>query len=181
MATPGQAFLLSAANVLGFGVIGFGMNWLVAPPIDSIDFPYKKTALATAAYFLFFYLAIFFQSMIGLAVWGEMKEKEDDKKKVSLWEVKFGPPCYKDRRIVAGNRMVGNTLEQMPIFLVGLWLTAILTNHDHASVCGWLYVVCRSAYPILYIYNPGLVIAATIPNYCTVAYLWITVVRACLK
>lgn len=152
------------------------------------EFAYKRTALVTAAYFLFFYLAVFYQSMIGLQVWNELKsgssgtKKDDDasKQEVSLWEVKYGPISYEDKRMVAGNRVVGNTLEQMPAFLMGLWLTAVTTTDGHASLCGWIYLIFRASYGYFYNTNPNLVLLATFPNYITVTYLWITIARACL-
>ncbi|CAB9498250.1 expressed unknown protein [Seminavis robusta] len=174
MAATLEASAQSVSVVALWAVVGGGASFLVGPPIiDSSEFRYKRTA---AAYFLYFYLIVFFQSVLAIKLWDEVKKKD---KKVSLWEVKFGPLSYTDRRIVASNRTVGNTLEQMAIFLVGLWLTTLLTTDDHASICGWVYVIFRSMYPALYLYDPNLVLLATIPNYCTVAYLWVTIVRAC--
>ena len=162
--------------------IGLVATTFIGPSlqVESSEFPYKKTALVTAAYFFLFYLAIFYQSMVAIRVWGE-KSSSSKSTKVTLWEIKYGPSSYKDRRIVSANRTVGNMLEQMPIFLSGLWLVAILTSDDtHASMCGWVYVAFRSIYPMLYIYNPNLILITTIPNYCVVAYLWVTIVRACI-
>ena len=64
-------------------------------------------------------------------------------------------------------------------FLFGIWLLALLTGDDkYASICGWFYVVFRSVlYPILYVYNPALILFATIPNYTLIFYIWITIMK----
>ena len=188
-AKPSKALLLSIANVIFFGILGSICCYFFPLSVISLEsyyFRYKRTALVTAIYFLFFYIAIFYQSMISLLVWNEKKDqqhvqKENNKttKPPTLWDIKYGPISYTDRRIVACNRIVGNTIEQMPAFIVGIWLLAVLSGDDnYAGACGWCYVIFRSVlYPILYVSNPTLILIATIPNYILILYIWIIIVK----
>ena len=54
-----------------------------------------------------------------------------------------------DPEMLAADRAVGNTQEQMVPFLTALWLHALIVSATHATVFGFAYVVLRSVYPIL--------------------------------
>ena len=49
--------------------------------------------------------------------------------------------------LLAADRHQLNTLEQMPPFLVLLWLQAFVISVKSAMVLGWIYVVLRATYP----------------------------------
>lgn len=54
-----------------------------------------------------------------------------------------------DEEMLAADRAVINTQEQMVPFLVSLWLHAVFVSTTSATICGFLYVCLRSLYPIL--------------------------------
>ena len=51
-------------------------------------------------------------------------------------------------------RVVGNTLEQAPIFLASFWLYVLFVDAATGSAMGWVYVASRFAYAFLY-FGPG--------------------------
>ena len=54
-----------------------------------------------------------------------------------------------DEQMLAADRAVGNTHEQMVPFLVTLWLTALFVSTTFATLAGSLYVLLRAGYPLL--------------------------------
>ena len=54
-----------------------------------------------------------------------------------------------DEEMLAVDRVVANTHEQMVPFVVSLWLFAIFASPTHATWLGAAYVVLRGAYPFL--------------------------------
>lgn len=54
-----------------------------------------------------------------------------------------------DAEMLAVDRAVANTQEQMGPFLAALWLFAIFGSPTYATWLGAAYVVLRSAYPLL--------------------------------
>jgi len=54
-----------------------------------------------------------------------------------------------DERMLAADRAVINTQEQMVPFLCALWLHAIFVSPVHATWCGTTYVLLRALYPVL--------------------------------
>ena len=51
--------------------------------------------------------------------------------------------------MLAADRAVANTHEQMGPFLAGLWLHACFVSPDGAAALGALYVALRALYPLL--------------------------------
>ena len=51
--------------------------------------------------------------------------------------------------MLAVDRVVANTHEQMLPFLVSLWLFAVLVSPSYATWLGMAYVLLRSLYPVL--------------------------------
>jgi hypothetical protein len=54
-----------------------------------------------------------------------------------------------DREMLAADRAQLNMLEQMPPFLVLLWLSAVFVDPLTASILGGVYVVSRGMYPVV--------------------------------
>lgn len=54
-----------------------------------------------------------------------------------------------DPEMLAADRAVANTLEQMGPFLTTLWLHAVLVSPRSATALGLAYVVIRAIYPFL--------------------------------
>ena len=81
-----------------------------------------------------------------------------------------------DREMLAADRAVANTHEQMGPFLAALWLHALFVSPTAAGVLGGAYVVLRAIYPVLLGRSVGetqskKVFAVTGPCYAIVAYL----------
>jgi len=81
-----------------------------------------------------------------------------------------------DRVMLAGDRMVLNTLEHMPPFLILLWLHAVFVDALSATIAGGIYFTCRAAYPFLLGNKlgsgvPTRVLAATFSGYAVLLYL----------
>jgi hypothetical protein len=54
-----------------------------------------------------------------------------------------------DGRMLAADRAVANTHEQMVPFLLSMWLHAVLVSPTRAAALGGAYVVLRALYPVL--------------------------------
>jgi hypothetical protein len=54
-----------------------------------------------------------------------------------------------DEQMLAVDRVVANTHEQMGPFLVSMWLCASLSSPTHATALGAAYVLLRAMYPLL--------------------------------
>jgi len=68
-----------------------------------------------------------------------------------------------------------NTLEQMPLFLLGMWLHAIFVNPRTTAAIGWFYVVPRALYPTAYGFYGQftiLVEALTCMNYAAIGWFY---------
>ncbi len=62
---------------------------------------------------------------------------------------KFDRYFGQDRNMLAADRIQLNMLEQMPIFLVLLWLQAVFVSTEGATMLGGIYTGSRAAYPFL--------------------------------
>ena len=90
-----------------------------------------------------------------------------------------------DPRMLAADRVVANTHEQMVPFLTALWLHAVFLSPARATALGLVYVALRALYPALLGRSlsrtqPKRVFAVTGPCYGIVAYLGGHVVWAAL-
>ncbi len=90
-----------------------------------------------------------------------------------------------DEEMLAADRAVANTQEQMVPFLVSLWLHAVFVSTVSASWCGVVYVVLRAFYPLLLGKKlsqlPGKkVYLATLPCYAIIFYFLGSTVSAVL-
>ncbi|MCB1324923.1 MAG: MAPEG family protein [Spirochaetales bacterium] len=54
-----------------------------------------------------------------------------------------------DEEMLAVDRVVTNTQEQMVPFLVSLWLFSVTVSTFYATVLGGLYIALRAIYPVL--------------------------------
>jgi hypothetical protein len=81
-----------------------------------------------------------------------------------------------DRTMLAADRYMLNMLEQMPPFLVLLWLYSVFIGSFGATVAGSIYVATRVAYPILLGRSiesglPTRILFATFTGYAVLIYL----------
>ena len=95
--------------------------------------------VVTVAYFLLWYFLLGRQSRTKY----RLKARYQSEGKV--FDRYFG----QDEEMLAVDRAVANTLEQMAPFLVALWLFAIFASPAYATSLGAAYVVLRGVYPIL--------------------------------
>lgn len=91
-----------------------------------------------------------------------------------------------DPRMLAADRAVANTHEQMVPFLASMWLHAAFVSPSRAAVLGAIYVGLRAAYPFLLGRRvsgtqPKRVFIATGPSYAIVFYLLGSAVYAALS
>jgi len=96
--------------------------------------------VVTVAYFVLWYGFLF-----GLQTRTKYRLKARYQKDGKVFDRYLG----QDEEMLAVDRVVANTHEQMGPFLASLWLFAIFASPTHASLLGAAYVVLRSAYPLL--------------------------------
>lgn len=101
---------------------------------------YAGPILVTAAYFgLWYYLLLVLQRGTKYALIREYQARGE------VFDRYFG----QDGRMLAADRAVANTHEQMGPFLASMWLHALFVSPPTATVLGGLYVVLRALYPSL--------------------------------
>lgn len=96
--------------------------------------------VVTVAYFLLWYCFL-----LGLQSRTKYRLKARYEEEGKAFDRYFG----QDREMLAVDRVVANTHEQMGPFLVSLWLFAIFSSPRYATWLGATYVVLRALYPIL--------------------------------
>ncbi len=128
--------------------------------------------LVTFAYFILWYCLLFL-----LQRQTKYRLQREYLARGEIFDRYFG----QDSRMLAADRVVINTQEQMVPFLFALWLHAIFVATFSATLLGCIYVLLRSAYPFLlgqqlaYI-NPKKVYFVTFPCYGIIFYFLISVV-----
>lgn len=102
--------------------------------------PYAGPIVVTAAYFgLWYYLLLGLQRGTKYRLIAEYKARGE------VFDRYFG----QDGRMLAVDRAVANTHEQMVPFLASMWLHAWFVSPLRAAALGSVYVVLRAAYPFL--------------------------------
>ncbi len=96
--------------------------------------------LVTITYFLLWYSLLF-----GLQTRTKYRLEARYEKDGKLFDRYFG----QDPEMLAVDRVVANTHEQMGPFLASLWLFAIFASPAYATWLGAAYVVLRGLYPLL--------------------------------
>lgn len=101
---------------------------------------YSGPVCVTAAY-----LALWYYLLLGLQRGTKYRLRDEYAARGQEFDRYFG----QDRRMLAADRAVANTQEQMVPFLVALWMHATFVSVKHATMLGAVYVVLRAAYPFL--------------------------------
>lgn len=101
---------------------------------------YSGPVLVTAAY-----LALWYYLLLVLQRGTKYRLRDEYAARGEEFDRYFG----KDSRMLAADRAVANTQEQMVPFLASLWLHARFVSVAHATALGALYVVLRAIYPLL--------------------------------
>lgn len=108
------------------------------PGVDLVMF--RGPIVVTAAYFgLWYYLLLSLQRGTKYALLAEYAARGE------AFDRYFG----QDGRMLAADRAVANTHEQMVPFLLSMWLHAVFVSVSYATVLGMVYVVLRAIYPML--------------------------------
>ena len=123
--------------------------------------------LVTVAFFILWYALLFRQIQTKYRLRAEYAGRNE------TFDRYFG----KDPHMLAVDRAVVNTQEQMVPFLFALWLHAAAVSVSVATILGAAYVGFRALYPVLL--GPKLdnkvgkkIVLATIPSYLIVFYLF---------
>ena len=95
-------------------------------------------AWVTLAYAAVYYLFL----LRGLVVQSRLAREHRDRGE------KFDRYFSQDRQLLASDRSQLNMLEQMPIFLVLMWLHAFVVSGSEAAILGGIYTGLRVLYPI---------------------------------
>jgi hypothetical protein len=116
------------------------------------------------------YIALYYAFVVHVGVM-KARRARFYKEKGEKYDRYFTP----DREMLAADRMQLNTLEQMPPFLVLLWLNAVFVGPLGATIAGGFYVLARAAYPLALGKRlgrgvRGLVLASTVPGYLVILY-----------
>lgn len=108
------------------------------PPVDLAAL--RGPVFVTALYFgLWYYLLLSLQRGTKYALQAEYAARGE------VFDRYFG----QDPRMLAADRAVANTHEQMVPFLLSMWLHAVFVSASHAAALGGAYVVLRALYPTL--------------------------------
>lgn len=91
------------------------------------------------------YVLVWYGFLFGLQTRTKYRLKARYQKEGKVFDRYFG----QDEEMLAVDRAVANTHEQMVPFLVSLWLFAIFASPTYATWLGAAYVVLRSSYPLL--------------------------------
>lgn len=116
------------------------------------------------------YLVLYYAFVIRVAIVKAARERA-----LALQGEKFDRYFGQDREMLAADRLQLNTLEQMPPFLVLLWMNAVFVGPGSATAAGVVYVVARAAYPFMLGARVGRgirarVLAATLPGYLVIVW-----------
>ena len=105
------------------------------------------------------------------------RKKKEAKKKEGSGKVSFRDTKYynsRDALALAGDRTVGNFLEQAILFLPLMWLHALFVDPTQSfTICAW-YTFFRSYYPIAFWLSknpPSAILFSTLPGYAIVIFL----------
>jgi len=101
---------------------------------------FKGPIAVTAAYFALWYGLLF-----GLQSRTKYKLQAEYAARGEVFDRYFG----QDGRMLAVDRVVINTQEQMVPFLVSMWLYAVFVSPTWAAGLGAGYVILRALYPLL--------------------------------
>jgi hypothetical protein len=133
---------------------------------------FKGPILVTAGYLLLWYFLL-----VGIQRRTKYRLQKEYAARGEVFDRYFG----QDEQMLAADRVVINTQEQMVPFLSSLWLHAVFVSSYYGSLIGLLYVALRAIYPLLMgkrlsKINPKRVHLVTVPCYIMVFYLFGAVV-----
>ncbi|CAM9312744.1 unnamed protein product [Ectocarpus sp. 4 AP-2014] len=120
-------------------------------PVTMDEPAIRQGVYVTAAFVLVFYACIIGQTSAKWKVAASYKARGE------RFERYYN---VKDKAMLAWDRIVGNLLEQAMPFLTLFWLNIGLaalgaTSHTGVAVAGWIYVVFRALFPVMWLSGGG--------------------------
>lgn len=120
------------------------------------------------------FVFLFSQSATAFYMLGKLKREQKNSKsnakgRINMRDIKYGDKG--GSAMLIAKRTVGNYLEQSPIFLVSLWLTAVFVDAGVASTCGWIWIASRVFYPFGFSKGIPYLFMSTFPAYGAVWYM----------
>jgi len=91
------------------------------------------------------YFVLWYGFLLGLQSRTKYRLKARYEREGKQFDRYFG----QDREMLAVDRVVANTHEQMGPFVVSLWLFAIFSSPTYATYLGATYIVLRALYPVI--------------------------------
>ena len=136
-----------------------------------------EVSRATAALLFFFYVVLFAQSYVKLALVKRAHKAEFGA--LSHLDVRYTDPevsrikyaiCHHSPISLVADRTVGNLMEQLLPLLCATWLRAVLVPGaaESAGRLAWAYLVSRIAYPLAFYAGHPLLQLSTQPGYLIV-------------
>lgn len=112
------------------------------------------------------YMALWYYLLLGLQRGTKYRRKASYEREGKVFDRYFG----QDEEMLAADRAVANTHEQMGPFLISLWLCAVFFSSTLSTALGAAYVALRAVYPFLLggrvsKMNPKRVAFVTMPCY----------------
>jgi hypothetical protein len=128
------------------------------------------------------YFALWYFLLIGLQRRTKYRLQREYAAQGQVFDRYFG----QDEQMLAVDRVVINTQEQMMPFLFALWLQALFVSATAATWLGAAYVVLRSCYPLLMgrrvsKIQPRRVYMVTVPSYWIIFIMLGSVVAAAIR
>ena len=116
------------------------------------------------------YAFLFQQSAAGFGEHARLKReaRKRGEKAPALAEVKYSG---RYGAVLAADRTVGNYTEQLAPFLVSVIGYALFVSANRAATLGWLWIVFRAYYPLVYAQPFPALLSSTIPAYCCVWWM----------
>ena len=129
---------------------------------------YQWPVVVTVAYAAVYYTIMMYVMTVRVRVARDARDRGE----------RFDRYFSEDRQLLAADRMQLNMLEHMPMFLVGLWVHAVLVGAESAAIAGAVYVASRALYPFMMGRRLGRfvrtrILFATVPGYAVMTYLYI--------
>jgi uncharacterized membrane protein YecN with MAPEG domain len=102
------------------------------------------TTLSGPIWVTLIYVALYYGTIVNV-LRVKVRSTQISREKGEAFDRYFG----RNRELLAADRVQLNMLEHMPIFLVLLWLHALVGSINEATVLGGMYVATRLLYPIV--------------------------------
>ncbi|KAL7505960.1 hypothetical protein ACHAXN_003350 [Cyclotella atomus] len=130
---------------------------------------YIPIAYIAVSSMLVYYIFLMCQSAVSFYEFFKAEHEYYNKKKggvkPSVIKIKYGSENF---NVLAANRTVANYSEQIIPFLVSLCLCASFVSVARATTLGWMWLVFRSYYPLVYMKGPPILFLSTLPAYTCV-------------